>query len=541
MKRRSFIKALPIGAIASAIPFQFAGAKAKAHGSSVLLSALANQSLPSDKSLVIIFMEGGNDGLNTLVPFEDPIYDKFRPNTGFVSSAEKASLTFKVRDNLGFNPAFNALQPLWDEGKMAIVQNIGIKNGDLSHFRATDIWNSASDTDLLIPNGWAARYLQHSYPLYPDTLPQDPIAISMGDLQSSIFQGDSGKLDIMVQDPRTFNASGEMVDTQYPSTYGGNELRFVQKLIDVSNSYSKRFQSIFPRYAVNQVSYPDNPLATNLQRIAWCIAAQMQTRIYFTYLRGFDTHSGQFSKDATVPGHAQNLKYVADAVYAFQRDLEALGVADKVLTMTYSEFGRRASENGSWVSGTDHGTAAPHFLFGTNVNGELYGHDPDIAQLDSDGNPFNEFEFRQLYASVLGDWFGVDETLRTSILSPGRSHDPFKIIFPVNGATSREQSLIRPSIHYNAPNQAENFQLFAASPNPFSDQTVIRFRLSERQNVLIELFDARGEQKATIVQTSLGAGTHEAVISGHELSAGAYYFRLQVGSNIRTGKLICVK
>jgi len=541
MKRRDFLKALPIGAVAAAIPFRFAGAHAKAHGNSALLSALTNQSLPSNKSLVIIFMEGGNDGLNTLIPFENPVYDKLRPNTGFVSVEDKASISFRVREDLGFNPSFNALQPLWDEGKMAIVQNIGIKNGDLSHFRATDIWNSASDSDLLIPNGWAARYLQGLYPDYPSTLPLDPIAISMGDLQSSIFQGDSGKIDVMVQDPRSFSASGEIIDGNYPPTSGGNELRFVKELIDVSNSYSKRFQQIFPTYAVNKVVYPDNPLAQNLQRIAWCIAAGMQTKIYFTYLRGFDTHASQFSKDPTVFGQGQNLKYVADAVYAFQRDLEALGIADNVLTMTYSEFGRRIYENGTWVSGTDHGTTAPHFLFGTNVNGELYGHHPDIVNLDSDGNPFNEFEFRQLYASVLGDWFGVDEVLRTSILSPGRNHDPFKIMFPVNGNSTLEQSLIKTSQNSGVANQKQNFVFLSASPNPFTDQTIIRFALSERQNVLLELFNAEGNKKATILNISLGAGTQQAIISGRELPAGAYYFRLQIGKDVQTGKIVCIK
>jgi len=541
MKRRDFLKALPIGAVATAIPFRFGNARAQALLNSPLLSALSNQSLPTNRSLVIIFMEGGNDGLNTLVPFENPDYDTLRKNTGFVSSDEKASLIFRVRSDLGFNPSFNALQPLWNEGKMAIVQNIGMTNPDMSHFRATDVWNSASDTDLLIPTGWAARYLEGVYPNYPTSLPVDPIAISMGDLQSSIFQGASGKVDIMVQDPTTFAASGELTDGSFPSTYGGGELQFVESLIDVSNSYSARFGSLFPQNAVNKVSYPDNPLALNLQRIAWCIASGMQTRIYFTYLRGFDTHFTEFSKDPTVAGHGQLLKYVGDAVYAFQRDLEALGVADQVLTMTYSEFGRRVYENGDWSSGTDHGTTAPHFLFGTNVNGELYGHHPDLVNLDANTNSFNEFEFRQLYASVLGDWFGVDETLRTTILSPGRTHDPFAIQFPVNGS-SNIQSLIKSSaIASVSPKIVDNFELLPALPNPFQAETKIRFNLSDSQNVLLDIFNAKGDHLVTLLNTNLGSGSHEAVFSGRELPAGTYYFRLQVGGDVRTGKLVCIK
>ncbi len=538
MKRRDFLRALPIGVVATAIPFKFGGAYAKAIMNSPMISALSNASNPTNRALVIIFMEGGNDGLNTLVPFEDPAYDTLRKTIGFVTPEEKASLTFKVRDDLAFNPSFNSLQPLWDEGKMAIIQNIGISNADLSHFRATDIWNSGSDTDLLIPTGWAGRYLEQAYPTYPAVLPADPIAITMGDLQSSIFQGSSARMDISVQDPRTFNPGGDLFNPIYPPTAGGNELQFVDDLISISNSYSKRFQSIFPQYAVSKVQYPDNPLAANLQRIAWCIAAGMQTRIYFTYLQGFDTHAGQNSKDPTIGGQGQNLKYVADAVYAFQRDLEALGIADRVLTMTYSEFGRRVYENGS---GTDHGSTAPHFLFGTQVNGELYGHNPDMIHLDTNGDPLNEFEFRQLYASVLGDWFGVDQTLRDTILSPGRDHDPFDIKFPVNTPASKYSLIKTPLIREQITSAKDTYQLLPAKPNPFTDQTTIWFYLSERQNVVLDLFDAQGIHRGTLMNTSLGRGLQSALISGKGLAAGSYFYRIQIGGEIQTGKIMCLK
>ncbi|MEP7235721.1 MAG: DUF1501 domain-containing protein [Ignavibacteriota bacterium] len=541
MKRRQFLKALPIGAMATAIPFRFAGATSHAFLNSPLMNALTNSTQSTNKVLVIVFMEGGNDGLNTLVPFENPSYDKFRRSTGFSSPAEKASLTFKVRGDLGFNPSFNALQPLWEEGKMGIVQNVGIKNADLSHFRATDIWNSASDTDLLIPTGWAARYLNTLYPTYPVDLPEDPIAISMGTLQSSIFQSKSGKSDMMVQDPRIFGASGIVLDGQIPATAGGTELRFVEELINVSNSYSKRFQSIFPAAAVNKVDYPDNPLAENLRKIAWCIAAGMGTRIYFTSLNGFDTHSSQFSKDPTVFGQGERLKFVADAILAFQRDLEAFSIADNVLTMTYSEFGRRVSENGSAATGTDHGTTAPQFLFGTQVNGELYGHHPDLDHLDTDGNAENEFEFRQLYASVLGDWFGVDESLRTSILSPGRNHNPFDIEFPVNGSNTKAH-LIK-GFGSTSVKRSSNFssRIFPATPNPFADQTTIRFELNERQNVKLDLFDSRGGELGTLVNTSYGRGSQSVTISARNLIAGSYYYRMQIGNEIEKGKVVCLK
>ena len=540
MKRRDFLRALPIGAVATAIPFGFSKAKARALFNSPFLSALVNESVPTDRALVIIFMEGGNDGLNTLIPFEDPLYDKYRTDIGFTTPDEKALLKFRVRDDLAFNPSFNPLKELWNEGKMAIIQNLGIANPDLSHFRATDIWNSASDTDLLIPTGWAGRYLERLYPDYPKILPKDPIAISMGDLQPSLFRGQAGQLDIMVQDPTIYSASGELTDGVFPDTAGGTELRFVKELIDISNSYSERFQTIFPKYAVNRVAYPDNPLAENLRKIAWCVAAGMQTRIYFTYLNGFDTHTTQFSKDPTVDGQGKCLKYVAESVLAFQRDLEALGIADKVLTMTYSEFGRRVHEGGGPASGTDHGSTAPHFLFGTNVNGQLYGDHPNIKDLDKNGDPYNQFEFRQLYASVLGDWFGVDESLRTSILSPGRAHDPFRTTFPING-TKYYQSLIKQATHSVQAEPLHSFELLGAFPNPFVDSATIRFQLDRRENVTIEVFDAVGKHITTLLQTSLGSGVHEVALSARNFAAGAYYCRVVVGKDSRTIKLSCLR
>ncbi len=537
MNRRNFLKTVPLGALATAVPFALGARRAEALLHSPILKAFTNPSEENDRVLVVLFLEGGNDGLNTLVPFEDPLYDYYRTHLGFTTAAEKAQLTFKVRDDLAFNPAMNAIEPLWQEGKMGIIQNIGIENPDLSHFRGLEIWNSASDNDLLIPTGWAGRLLETMQPDYPNTLPLDPLAINMGTLGSQIFRGSSSMMDVQVPDPLTFAAASIAGDDPLPGTEGGRELGFVRELVTISNVYAERFNTLFPKYTVSKVQYPDYDFAKDLQHVAWCIAAGMKTKIYFVSMLGFDTHFTQFSKDPTqTVGHGYLLKKFADSVYAFQRDLEALGIADKVLTMTYSEFGRRISENGDWASGTDHGTTAPHFIFGTGVNGNVYGHHPDLAHLDKNGDAYNEFEFRQYYSAILGDWFGLDETLRTSILSPGRNHAPWDITFPVNGGTTREH-LIKQATAYSTSRSVSKGLACIAQPNPADKQVTVSFLPIREGDVTAELFDAQGRSIERIIRF-VGAEASQISFQTAQLPAGSYYIHLISSSVAETLKIV---
>jgi uncharacterized protein (DUF1501 family) len=538
MKRRDFLRALPIGAMATGIPFSLGKVRAEGLMNSPLLSAMLNGNEETDKVVVIIFLEGGNDGLNTLVPFEDPLYDKYRVNTGFSTAAEKKLLTFKARPDLGFNPSMNSLQPLWDEGKIAVVQNLGTPHFELSHFNSLDLWNSASHADLIVPTGWVGRYLENAYPNYPSVLPEDPIAITMGPLESSIFQGERGMVNILTHNPNVGAPDGDLITDPVADNEGGHELEFVRGLIKVSNTYNKRFSDLFPKNAVNKVTYPDNGLAKHLQQTAWCIASGMKTRVYFTAQIGYDLHSDQFSKDPLQDGHAKLLQELSSSLLAFQRDLEALGVADRVVTLTYSEFGRRLKEYGGWSTGTDHGTAAPHLLIGTKVNGELYGKHPNLVDLDENGNPFNEFDFRQFYASVLGGWFGVAEPLRTSLLSPGRDINPFSIDFPVNGKSITQKLLQEGSTSVRGSGRETLDFMATVSPNPARDFTELRLLLSKRENVEITLFNISGVKIATLLQSSLAQGEHRVPVMMRELSSGVYYLHIRKGSNTKTVKVV---
>ena len=280
-----------------------------------------------------------------------------------------------------------------------------------------------------------------------------------------------------VIDPSKYNAAVNYTDDTPPNTNAGAELGFVRSILTASDAYGKRFKDVFAvsGSTTNTVSYPSgNPLAMELQKVAWCIKGGLKTRVYFVTLGGFDTHVSQNTKDPAV-GQGLLHKYLGEAISAFQKDIENMGFADNVIGMTYSEFGRRVNQNGSM--GTDHGTAAPMFLFGKPINGELYGNNPklDPANLDPYGDLIQQFDFRQVYAALLTQWFGVNDTLRKSILNKpeftltGDFKDATNgFQFPVNGSSAM-QNLIRNPVQVGVSAARDvTFNLYQNQPNPFT-------------------------------------------------------------------------
>jgi uncharacterized protein (DUF1501 family) len=370
-------------------------------------SFLVNSTLASapaaekDRSiLVIVQLAGGNDGLNTLVPYEDANYYRLRPTLGL----PKAEV-LPVSTTLGLHPACAALHGLFHDGRLAIVQNVGYPNPNRSHFRSTEIWETASGSSDFATTGWIGRYLDNACAGRPVAEAHDPLAVHLNTLNGT------PESFLSVQDHPTFGLLGsgagrrdsdetrqllERVAEDAPGENQGEASYLRHTLMDALVT-ERKVQSILADYHP-AAPYPVNAFASSLRSVAALIAAGLPTRVYFVTLNGFDTHVNQAATQATL------LKTLAEGLAAFQGDLEAHRLADQVATMTFSEFGRRPSENES--HGTDHGTAAPLFVMGSRVKGGLQGTPPSLALQRNEDVTYGT-DFRSVYATMLADWLGA--------------------------------------------------------------------------------------------------------------------------------------
>jgi uncharacterized protein (DUF1501 family) len=407
MKRREFIKrALPL----TGIPLYLEGMSLTAFGQSPVPAATG---AALDRVLVWIQLSGGNDGINTVIPLDQySTYTSLRANIAIPSNR-----VLPLANGAGLHPAMTGMKTLYDSGKLCLVQGVSYPNPNFSHFRATDIWLTASDYNVYLEDGWLGRYLADEFSGYPIGYPNadmpDPPALQIGSTVSLGFQGPSQSTAITLQDPNTFyqlvSGSSNGGQDEVPPTSAGQELSYVRQVADQSISYAGRVKAAADRAQTKSSLYPaagQNALADQLKIVARLIAGGLKTRTYLVNLGGFDTHSSQvLAADTTTGTHATLLGKLAAAVRAFIDDLEIMRCDHRVAAMTFSEFGRRPASNASF--GTDHGTALPVFLMGTYVRSGVVGSTPNLSDLSS-GNLKMQFDFRSVYAAVLRQWFLAD-------------------------------------------------------------------------------------------------------------------------------------
>jgi uncharacterized protein (DUF1501 family) len=354
------------------------------------------------KILVAVQLSGGNDGLNTLIPFADPGYYQLRS-----SLAIPTSDVLPLTDSLALHPSLTGLKRLYDQGMVAVVQGVGYPNPNRSHFRSMDIWHSARP-DILERTGWLGRYLDACQCGQDQPLP----AVSAGDQLNSMFyadhtlvaavaslggfslqteSGDRNSRELQIQTLRNiYSQAGNwpahealMRKTALKAMDGADQLR------QAAAAYH------------SPVDYPtDNPLAAQLHMVAQIIAGNLGARVFSVQIGGFDTHAGQLNQQAGL------LTQLGDALDAFVQDMAAMGKLDDVVLMTFSEFGRRVAQNGS--NGTDHGTAEPMFIIGSGVSRGLHGAYPSLEDLDGNGDLKFGVDFRNIYAAILRDHLGID-------------------------------------------------------------------------------------------------------------------------------------
>ena len=348
----------------------------------------------SNKKVVIIQLKGGNDGLNTVVPFNNDIYYQKRENI-----ALKQSDLFKISDEVGLHKSLQPLQNLYDKGFVSIINNVGYPNPNLSHFRATDIWQTASDSNEYLQNGWVGRYL--------DFIKGSPYkAIEVDEILSLMLKGKTQN-GLAVTDSKMFYNSMRSpffntVETNYNDAHlSEHNLGYLYSTMIDAKSSAKHIHEK-TRTKSTSAEYPKNIFGKQLKTISQFINSGLETQVYYAGLSGFDTHANQKNTQARL------LKLYAESMEIFVEDLQKNKTFDDVLILTFSEFGRRVKQNES--KGTDHGTANNVFVMGKNLNQQgVYNSLPNLENLDKNGNLKYEIDFREIYATILDKWLEVDD------------------------------------------------------------------------------------------------------------------------------------
>ena len=377
-------------------------------------SAMAQTPAPErDRSiLVIVQLAGGNDGLNTVIPYTDDRYYNLRPTLGLKNNL------LELNDNLALHPACQPLHELYGEGKLSIVQNVGYPNPNRSHFRSTEIWETASDSDTFQREGWLGRYFDNECAGSPEaeSVDADPSAIHVGDMIPQTYLSLESHSLFGMKPYGKFDRGQDPADLAYEKLLQADHIEgnasYLQHTMMNTLVTERRVEKIIGNYKP-QAAYPATKLAQSLKRVAALIHADMETRVYFVSQGGYDTHANQLNN------HQRLLTELSTSMSAFQKDLTAHSKDDQVMTMTFSEFGRRPAENGS--GGTDHGTSAPLFVMGSKVKGGLLGQTPELVT-DATKDLTYSTDFRGVYSSVLDKWLEADSS---KILGDKYEHVPF--------------------------------------------------------------------------------------------------------------------
>jgi len=373
--------------------------------------------IDNDKVLVLIFLNGGNDGLNTLIPLDN--YNILTELRSEVVIPE--NLLHEIPGENAFHSSMEGFADLYTNGQLQIVQGVAYPDQNRSHFRSVDIWNTASEANEFLSTGWIGRYLDELHPTYPDNYPSndfpDPLALTIDFSLSETCQGQVSNFSLAMADENAISSVPESLQGQVDIPCYGDELKFISDSIAQLNLYSDRLKSVYDAGTnLSDLYTDDNALAMKLKLVARMINGGSTTKVYVIDHRGFDTHAGQVVTDAPQTGvHANLVGSLSDAVFAFQDDMNKMGKSQDVLGMTYSEFGRRIRSNAA--NGTDHGTAAPLFLFGDCVKGTTLGENPEInSAIDTQAGVEMQYDFRSVYATVLKDWFDMDESKITDVM-----------------------------------------------------------------------------------------------------------------------------
>jgi uncharacterized protein (DUF1501 family) len=437
------------------------------------------------------------------------------------------------------------LKEMYDKGWASIVQGVGYADMNGSHFKGADIWLSGGDgtpANNNITSGWMGRALQAMYPDVqglPTTEMPDPLGIQVGDPNPSLgFHTESqhqNVINLSGQDPAGFYSLIQTIGgaplLNVPDSEYGEEIEYIQGIEKALSLYAQRISDAFNAGSNSISTYPDSTLAAQLKTIARLIKGGLKTKIYLCSMGGFDTHGAQVFENVTTSGnHANLLKDFADSVNAFFKDLDGLGIGEQVAACTFSEFGRCARENGSL--GTDHGTLAPMFMFGKNIQAGVIGNNPNLGVLTQDNQLTDmQHDYRQVFTTLLQDWLGANNFVLEQTMFQGYNKvaavDAAAVVSPdcyIGGTVS-----VLDPLSQRRP--------LAVFPNPASVSAEVSFQSKEVFDALLTLHSLGGSlisAKSVRVQS----GSNFYFVDVASLPAGPYFVRLE---NKNTGKAEVVK
>jgi uncharacterized protein (DUF1501 family) len=544
MNRRKFIRNIGLATSGSVmlngIPLRMLAGS----GNLKRIAASGNENV-----LIFVQLHGGNDALNTLIPLDQyNEYYNFRPNIAIPDHGPRKFInvddTLQLSDQVGLHPDMIGFKALYDQGKATIVQNVGYPDMNMSHFRGRDIVFMGGDAGDSYSSGWMGRFLDHEYPGYPDAYPDetmpDPIGIEMGNVISLAFHREAGiPIGINIQNPDQFykliTEVGVNPPIVFPDSHAGEELKYLMEFEKKSNQYADRLKQAYDNGNNSTIDYPEsyplsapesylhNPLSGQLKLIARLLKGGLKTKIFLCRIGGFDTHGEQVeSYDSTLGTHAALLYHLSSAIKAFQDDLAALGLEEKVLTMTFTEFGRRVYSNASY--GTDHGSATPVFLFGSGLKGGIVGTNPDLSDLNQ-GNINYAIDYRNVYTSVVQDWFEASDEAMVATGFNEWTASRIDLFGSPTGLPGRDFS-------------NNNYRLLGCFPNPAEHQTTLEYFLQKSGTVHVEIYGTSGRlvKKLEPVAGQFGYQTMNIHLDG--LDGGLYLIQLRSGKFKGTMQLI---
>jgi len=537
MKRRNFIKLTSTASAISLLPSQVTA--------SLNIAKSFLDCTISNRKLVLINLAGGNDGLNTIIPLNYyDIYSNLRPNLKIPNSGINSYInldeTLDETQQIGLHPSLTGIKNLYDNDLLRIIQSVGYPSQNKSHFASTDIYSTANDGnswDNGNNSGWIGRFMESYYAgLMQNSY---PLGVEIGSKSNSLgFHGENEhglSVNINGQDPSGFYSlisgmAGNPPENIPISDYG-HELEYIIQTDALSNMYSEAISNSFNN-GQNAVSYPDTDISNQLKTVARLISGGLESKVYMVKLAGFDTHFGQNQGSNDILGdHNDLLTKLSSAVAAFMDDLSAMNLKNDVVGLTYSEFGRKAAENGSL--GTDHGEIAPMFVFGAPVKGGVSGFNPDLNEASQD-NGYQiqtvQYDYRDTLGTLLQDYLGADNLALDATFFNNTLNQSFSET-KIDNLIKDEFSVATNCYSNSLTSNDDKNKIFYVI-NPVYNDLIIKTKNQDYSSFKYELYDMNSKL------VSKGSSLINETITISNLINGIYILNLSTNEKSETHRII---